>query len=99
MSLSLFKMFQPRINHFFDTTKFGAPGIFCVIEPLVDSVESSIHMRLQIANARIQIAQPRVVDKDSHQYSDRGNTNRKGDLNGLIGHRCHQNTLSSSLLS
>jgi hypothetical protein len=64
---------------FFHAMQFGAPHIFGVIEPSIDM--------------RPQIAQPGVVNKDSHEYGDRRNTNGKGDLNGLIGHRCLQNTL------
>jgi hypothetical protein len=90
--LPLFEMLQARVNHFLDPTEFGAPGILSVIEPLIDGIESSIDMSPQIANAGIQIAKPRVVDEDSHKYSDRGNANGKGDLNSLIGHRCTQNT-------
>ncbi len=73
------------INHFFNPTKFGAPGIFGVIE-------ASIHVRTQVAEAR-------VVNKNPHEYGDRGNSDRKGDWNGLIGHRCHQNTLSKGILA
>ena len=84
-ALPLFEMLQPRVNYFFDPVEFGAPRIFSVIEPLIDGIESSIDMSPQIAK-------PRVVDEDSHKYSDRGNANGKGDLNSLIGHRCTQNT-------
>ncbi len=78
IALTLFKMLQPRVDHFLDPMEFGAPDVLSV-------VESSIDMSPQIAK-------PRVVDKDSHEYSDRGNANGKGDLNSLIGHRCLQNT-------
>jgi len=84
-TLTLFEMLQPRVNYFFHPVEFGAPRIFSVIEPLIDGIESSIDMSPQIAK-------PRVVDEDSHKYSDRGNANGKGDLNSLIGHRCTQNT-------
>jgi hypothetical protein len=83
--LPLFEMLQPGVNHFFNPMQFGAPRIFCVVKPLIDGIESSIDMSPQIAK-------PRVVDEDSHEYSDRGNDDRKGDLNCLIGHRCIQNT-------
>lgn len=57
-----------------------------IFEMRQQSVESSIDMSPQIA-------QTGVFNKDAHEYGDRGNTNGKGDLNGLIGHRCHQHTL------
>ena len=78
--LTLFEMFQPGVEHFFDSVQFGAPHVFRVIEP-------RIHVRAQIGQAGI-------VNEDPHQYGDCGNTNGKGDLNGLIGHRCLQNTPS-----
>lgn len=79
MTLTLFQMLQARVHHFFHAMQFGAPHIFGI-------VESSINMSPQIA-------QTGVVNKNPHEYGDRGNTNGKGDLNGLIGHRCLQNTL------
>jgi len=85
IGLPLFEMLQARVDHFLDPMEFGAPRIFRVIEPLIDGVESSIDMSPQIA-------EPRVVDENSHKHGDRGNTNGKGDLNSLIGHRCLQNT-------
>jgi hypothetical protein len=84
-ALPLLEMFQPCVNHFFDAMQFGAPGVLRVIEPLVDGIESRVHMGPQIAEARI-------VDEDSHEYGDRGYADGKGDLNGLIGHRSLQNT-------
>ncbi len=85
--LTLFKMLQPGVDHFFDTVQFGAPHVFCVVEPFVDRIESRVHVRAQIGQAR-------VVNEYSHEYGDRGNTNGKSDLNGLIGHCCLQNTIS-----
>ncbi len=87
MSLSLFEMLQRRVNRFLNTTKFGSLDILRVIEPLIDSIEPSIDVSSQISKSR-------VINKDSHQYGDCGNSNRKCDLNGLIGHRSLQNTLS-----
>jgi hypothetical protein len=97
-ALPLFEMLQPGVDHFLDTTQFGAPGILRVIEPLihplihgvepfVDGIEPSIHVRPEIGKAR-------VINKDPHQYGDSGNSNRKSDLNSLIGHRSLQNTTS-----
>jgi len=83
--LPLFQMLQPRVDHFFDPVQFRAPCVLRVVEPLIHSIESSIDMGPQIA-------QPRIVDKNPHEYGDRGNTNGKGDLNGLISHRSLQNT-------
>ncbi len=91
-ALASFEMLQARVNYFFNAMQFGAPRVFCVIEPLVDCIEPSIHVRAQIAQAG-------VVDKNSHKNRDRRNTNRKCDLNGLIGHRCLQNTLSAISLA
>jgi hypothetical protein len=99
IALPLFEMLQPRVDQFLNPMQFGTPGILRVIEPLIDGVESSIDMSpqiskagIEIGKAGIEIAQPRVVDEDSHKYCDRGNANRKGDLNCLIGHRYPQNT-------
>jgi hypothetical protein len=78
--LQLFEVLQPCINDFFDPMQLGAPHVFSVIE-------SRVHVRPQIA-------QPRVIDKDPHEYSDRWNAHRKSDLNSLIGHRCLQHTSS-----
>jgi hypothetical protein len=98
-ALTLFKMLQACVNHFLDPMELGAPSILSVVEPLIDGVESSVHMssqiaksRIQISNARIQIAKPRIVNENPRQYSDRGNSSGKSDLNSLIGHRCLQNT-------
>jgi hypothetical protein len=88
-ALPLFKMLQPRVNHFFDAMQLGAPSILRVIKPLIDGIESNIYMSPQIA-------QPGVVDEDSHEYGDRGNANGKGDLNGPVSHRCFQNTPSAT---
>jgi len=95
-ALMLFKVFEPGVDHFFDPMQLCAPGILGVIESLIDSVEPSVHMRAQIDKPGIEIAQPRVVNEDSHEYGDRGNTDGEGDLNGLVSHRCFQNTLSTS---
>ena len=81
------KMLQPRVNHFFDPMQFGAPCIFRVIKPLIDGIEASVYMSPQIAK-------PGIVDEDSHEYGDRRNANGEGDLNGLVSHRCFQNTPS-----
>ena len=78
--LPLFEVLQPGVNHFFDTTQFGAPSILRVIEPLIDGVEPGIDVSAQIAKARI-------INKDSDKYGDCWNSNRKSDLNSLIGHR------------
>jgi hypothetical protein len=86
-ALPFFEMLQPRVNHFLHPMQFGAPCIFSVIEPLIHGVESSIDMRPQVAKAR-------VINKDPHEYGDRGNSNGKCDLNGLIGHRSLQSTTS-----
>jgi hypothetical protein len=83
-------MLQACVDHFFDPMQFGAPRILSVIEPLIHRVEASINVSPQIAKARIKIAQPRVVNKNPHEYG--GNSNGKGDLHCLIGHRCYQNT-------
>ena len=87
--LALFKMLQPGIEHFFDPMKFGAPHVFRVVEPLIDRIEARIHVRAQIAEAG-------VVNDYSYKYGDCGYTNGKGDLNGLIGHHCLQNTPSAA---
>jgi hypothetical protein len=84
-ALPLFEMLQPSVNHVFNAMQFRASRLFSVIEPLVDRIESRVHVGTQIAQAG-------VVDEDSHKNGDRGNTNRKCDLDGLIGHRCLQNT-------
>jgi hypothetical protein len=83
--LSPFEMLEPRVDHFLDPVQLSAPGILRVVEPLINSIESSI-------NVSPQIAQPRIVDENPHEYGDRGNTNGNGDLNGLISHRSLQNT-------
>ena len=85
--LTLFKMLQPDVDHFFDAMLFGAPHIFRVVEPFIDRIETRIQVRAQIGKAG-------VVNDYPHEYGDRGNTNRKGDLGGLIGHCCLQNTPS-----
>jgi hypothetical protein len=98
-ALTLFKMLQACVNHFLDPMELGSPSILSVVEPLIDGVESSVHMssqiaksRIQISNAGIQIAKPRIVNENPHEYSNRGNASGKSDLNSLIGHRCLQNT-------
>jgi hypothetical protein len=85
--LTLFEMLQAGVEHFFDPVQFGAPHVFCVVEPFVDRIEPRIHVRAQIRQAGI-------VNEYPHEYGDCGNTNGKGDLNSLIGHRCLQNTIS-----
>ena len=85
--LTLFEMLQLGVDHFFDAVQFGAPHVFRVVEPFIDRIESRIHVRAQIRQAR-------VVNEYPHEYGDRGNTNGNGDLNGLIGHCCLQNTPS-----
>jgi len=92
MALPLYKMLQPCVDHFFDSMKFGSPGFLGIVESLVDGIEARIDMRAQIAEGR-------VVNENSHEYGDRRNSNGKGDLNGLIGHRCHQNTLFKGILA
>jgi hypothetical protein len=87
--LPLFEMLQPGVEHFFDAVQLGAPHVFRVVEPLIDRIEPRIHVRAQIAEAG-------VVNEYSYKYGDRGNTNGKGDLNGLIGHHCLQNTPSAA---
>jgi hypothetical protein len=89
-ALPLFKMFQTRINYFFDTVKLSAPRFFCVVESLIDGVEAIVYMRPEIA-------QTRVVDQDSHEYGDCRNSNGQSDLNGLISHRYLQRTTLSAL--
>src|SRR5271155_3780303 len=84
---ALFEMLQPGIENFFDPVQFGAPHVFRVVEPLIDRIEPRIHVRAQIG-------QSGVVNEYSYKYGDCGNSNGKGDLNGLIGHRYLQNTPS-----
>jgi hypothetical protein len=45
-------------------------------------IESRVHVGTQIAEAR-------VIDKDSHKYGDCRNTGRKSDLNGCHGRSQH----------
>ena len=78
LALSLFEMLEPSVDDVFHPVQLRAPRILGVIE-------SSDYMRAQIAQAR-------VINEDPHQYGDSRDTNREGDLNGLIGHRCSQNT-------
>jgi hypothetical protein len=85
--LPLFEMLQPCVNYFFDPMQLGAPHFLSVIEPLVDSIESRVHVGPQIAETRI-------IDEDSHKYGDRWNADGKSDLNGLVSHRCLQHTSS-----
>jgi hypothetical protein len=91
-ALPLFKMLQPRVDHFLDPTELGAPCIFRVVESSIHMTPEIAEPGIQIPNAGIEIAEPRVVDKNPHEYSDRGNAYGKGDLNCLIGHRCFHNT-------
>ncbi len=97
--LTLFHRLQPGVDHFLDPMQLCPPSILSVIEPLINSVkslinglESSIHMRPQIRNSRIQVAKPRIINKNPHQYSDRRNPNGKRDLNSLIRHPWPQHT-------
>jgi len=78
-----------RLLTLFDAVQFGAPHVLRVVEPFINRIESRIHVRAQIGQAG-------VVNDYPHEYGDRGNTNGKGDLNGLIGHRCLHNTPSES---
>ncbi len=89
ISLTLFEMLQPGVNHFFDATQLGAPRILGVIEPFINGIEPRVHMRPQIAKAR-------VINQDSHQHRKCGNANGKGDLKSLIVHRFLQNTPSGT---
>jgi hypothetical protein len=57
----------------------GAPPILRVVESFVDGIESRIHVRAQVGQAG-------VVNEGPHEY---------GDLDGLIGHHCLQNTPSA----
>jgi hypothetical protein len=83
--LSLFKVFQPRVDHFFHPMQLRAPCVLGIVESLIDSVESGIYVSAQIAKAG-------VIDENPHQYGDGGNANGKGDLNGLVGHRSLHDT-------
>ena len=94
-ALPFLEVLQPRIDHLFYPMQFRTPCILGVIEPLIDGVESSIHMRTEIDKPGIEIAEARVIYKDPHEYGDCGNANGQGDLNGLIGHRYLQNTPST----
>jgi len=93
-ALPFFEMLQPRVDHFLDTTQFGAPCILRVIEPLVHAVEPLVNGIKPSFHVRPEVRKARVINKDPHQYGDRGNSNGKCDLNGLIGHRSLQNTTS-----
>jgi hypothetical protein len=90
--LSLFKVFQPRVDHFFHPMQLRAPCVLGIVESLIDSVESGIYVSPQITETGVEIAQPRVVDEDPHEDGDCRDTNRKGDLNGLVGHRSLHDT-------
>jgi hypothetical protein len=79
-------LFMMRPLSLFETV--GAPPILRVVESFVDGIESRIHVRAQVGQAG-------VVNEGPHEYGDRGNTNGKGDLDGLIGHHCLQNTPSA----
>jgi len=88
-TLLLFEVLQPRINDFLDPTQLGAPSGLHAVESLVNGIEPHVDIRPQVAEAR-------VINKDPHKHGDCGNSNRKGDLNSLIGHRSHQNTPSAT---
>jgi hypothetical protein len=93
-ALPFFEMLQPRVDHFFHPMQFSAPRILRVIKSLIDGIEPSVHVCPQVDHTGIEVAKPRVINKDPHQYGDRGNSNGKCDLNSLIGHRSLQNTPS-----
>ena len=61
--------------------------------PLFDMLQQGIESRIHVGT---QIAKARIIDEDSHEYGDCGNTDGKSDLNSLIGHRCFQNTPSQA---
>lgn len=92
MRLTLFKMFQTCVDDSLDTVQLGAPCLFGIIESVIDGIESFVHVGPQIADPRIQITETGIIDEDSHEHGERGHTNRQRDLNGLISHRCIQNT-------